>query len=378
MSLRERIVVFAVEDDRAQITWASLPPGTHTFTAGPSTAEVEVAEPATPGAVDVTGLAPDTTYTLTLNGRRVHRFRTLPPPPGELLFRFATVNDCHIGERAFGFLRTIRETETHDEPYPTRCLRAAIAEAKEWGAQHLVVKGDLTNLNRATELETGGRLLRESGLDVSAVLGNHDVTRRGINARQALAGHGIEIDPKPRALDLPGLRLVLVQSARRGFSRGFLDDVQVQGAAELIAASPHPVFLVLHHPLQRIERNLVWPPGVPGSEAGPFLEAVAAASPNVVIASGHSHRNRFRKVGPIPLVQTGSTKDFPGAWTGYAVHVGGIRQVVRRTARPDVMRWTDQSRRAVFGAWPLWSSGLRSWRCFTHPWPHPGQASPLR
>lgn len=369
MRFSRRVVVFAVEDDRAQITWAALPPGRHTFSAGPASVEVDAGEPATPGAVGISGLSPDTAYELKLDGRRVHRFRTLASPPGPLLFRFATVNDCHIGERAFGFLRTIRETEPHDEPYPARCLQAAVAEAKEWGAQHLVVKGDLTNLNRASELEVGARLLRESGLDVSAVLGNHDVTRRGVNARQALANHGIEIDPKPRAVDLPGIRLVLVQTARRGFSRGFLDDVQVQGASELIASSPQPVFLVLHHPLQRIERNLVWPPGIPGSEAGPFLEAVAAASPNVLIASGHSHRNRFRKVGPIPLVQTGSTKDFPGAWTGYAVHEGGIRQVVRRIARPDVMRWTDESRRAVFGAWPLWSSGLRSWRCFTHQWP---------
>ena len=370
MSLR-RLVVFAVEDDRAQVTWASLPAGSHTFRAGPAVAEVTISESGEPGAVDLTGLVPAREYELTLDGKSAGRFRTLPAPPGEEVFRFATVNDCHVGEHAFGFLRTIRERPELDEPYPTRCLRAALLEAAAWGAAHVVVKGDLTNMNRASELETAGEILRESGLGVSAVLGNHDVTKRGINARQALANYGIEIDLKPQAVDLPGIRLVLVQSARRGFSRGFLDDVQVEGAAALVAESPAPVFLVLHHPLQRIERNLVWPPGVPGSEAGPFLEAITAASPNVVIASGHSHRNRFRKVGPIPLVQTGSTKDFPGAWAGYAVHEGGIRQVVRRTTAPDVMRWTDQSRRAVLGAWPVWSSGLRSWRCFTHRWPEP-------
>ena len=368
MSL-SRLVVFAVEDDRAQVTWASLAEGAHTFAAGPATVEVETPRVGEPGAIDLTGLSPDTEYALTLDGKRMHRFRTLPRPPGELLFRFATVNDCHIGERAFGFLRTIREKPEPDEPYPTRCLRAAVAEAQDWGASHLVVKGDLTNLNRRSELEAAGRILHESGIDVSAILGNHDVTKKGIDAAEALADFGIEIDPMPRAVDLPGLRVVLVQSARTGYSRGFLDDAEVKAAAELVATSPHPVFLVLHHPLQRVERNIVWPPGVPGSEAGPFLEAIAEASPNVLIASGHSHRNRFRKVGPIPLVQTGSTKDFPGAWTGYAVHEGAIRQVVRRTSVPDVMAWTDRSRRAVLGLWPLWSSGLRHWRCFTHPWP---------
>lgn len=367
MSFR-RIVVFAVEDDCAQVTWASLPPGRHVFRAGPAHAEVEVEDGGGPGAVDLAGLAPTTEYELTLDGSRVAKFRTLTSPPGALLSRFATVNDCHVGETAFGYFRTIRERPRPEEPYSVRCLRAALAEARDWGATHLLVKGDLTNHNLATELDIAGRMLRRSGMEVSAILGNHDVTRRGVNAREALAKHGIVVDPKPRAVDLPGIRLVLVQSARRGYSRGFLDDVQIEGAAELIASSPTPVFLALHHPLQRIDRNLVWPPGIPGSEAGPFLEAVASASPNVVIASGHSHRNRFRKVGTIPLVQTGSTKDFPGAWTGYAVHEGGIRQVVRRTTAPDVMRWTDQSRRAVLGAWPVWSSGLRSWRCFSHSW----------
>lgn len=351
-----------------QITWASLSKGSHTFTAGPVSVEVELPERG-PGAVDLKGLASDTAYQLMVDGRRVHRFRTLAPPPGELLFRFATVNDCHIGERAFGYLRTIKERPEPSEAYPLRCLREAIAEATAWGATRLVVKGDLTDRNRAEELETAASLLNESGLDVSVILGNHDVTKRGIDAQKALGEAGIEVDTKPRAVDLPGLRLVLVHSARRGFSRGFLDEAQVREAAELVSSSPTPVFLALHHPLQRVERNIVWPPGIPGSEAGPFLEAIAAASPNVVIASGHSHRNRFRKVGPIPLVQTGSTKDFPGAWTGYAVHEGGIRQVVRRTAAPDVMRWTDRSRRAVLGAWPVWSSGLRQWRCFSHSWP---------
>lgn len=330
---------------------------------------MEVHDADSPGAIDLVGLAPDTQYDLHLDGRKVGSFRTLAPPPGELLFRFATVNDCHIGERAFGYLRTIKERPEPDDPYPVRCLRNAIGEAKDWGASHLVVKGDLTDRNLPGQLETAARLLSESGMTVHVILGNHDVTRRGTDAVKALGAFGFDVDTTPRAVDLPGLRLVLVHSARRGFSRGFLDDIQVNRTGELVAASDRPVFIALHHPLQRVERNIVWPPGVPGSEAGPFLEAVAAASPNVVIASGHSHRNRFRKVGPIPVVQTGSTKDFPGAWTGYAVHEGGIRQVVRRTSAPDVMKWTDRSRRAVLGAWPLWSSGLRSWRCFTHQWP---------
>ncbi len=66
------------------------------------------------------------------------------PPPGRELYRFATVNDVHIGEDGFGAFRRMREPDDV-EPYPARCLRAAVAEAEAWGAQRIVAKGDLTD-----------------------------------------------------------------------------------------------------------------------------------------------------------------------------------------------------------------------------------------
>ena len=46
-----------------------------------------------------------------------------------------------------------------------------------------------------------------------------------------------------------------------------------------------------------------------------------------------------------------------------------IRQVVRRVAAPDLLRWTDHSARAAGGAWGVWAPGRLGDRCFSHTWP---------
>jgi hypothetical protein len=57
------------------------------------------------------------------------------------------------------------------------------------------------------------------------------------------------------------------------------------------------------------------------------------------------------------------------------VYEGGVRQVIRRTAAPPVLAWTERTRMAVGGAWGLWTPGDLAQRCFTHQWAH--RPSPL-
>ena len=100
----------------------------------------------------------------------------------------------------------------------------------------------------------------------------------------------------------------------------------------------------------------------------PLLKA-SDAGRAVFVTSGHTHRHRRRRHGPAVITEVGSPKDFPGTWAGYVVHEGGIRQVVRRIARPDVLRWTERSAAAAFGLWSRWSPGTLDDRCFPHTWP---------
>ena len=86
------------------------------------------------------------------------------------------------------------------------------------------------------------------------------------------------------------------------------------------------------------------------------------------MSTGHSHRHRRHRRFGINVTEVGSTKDFPGTWTGYAVHEGGIRQVVRRISDPTCLPWLDHTARAGGGFWGVWSPGELEDRCFSLAW----------
>ena len=372
---RPGIEIFAVEDTALQLCWRALPPGPVTVEAGD--VSVEGLSTGTPGGLRLTGLPADAAVDVHVRAgrRRYHagRVRTLPSPPGRELYRFATVNDVHIGELAFGYLRTMREREPRATPYPERCVRAAIAEAKAWGAQRLVVKGDVTEHGTEDEWDVAGRLLAAARLPVDIVLGNHDVKRKAGDANALLGRHGLAAEDWPRAIDVPGLRIVTVATAKPAKGPGYVFADERAEAARLVGDAAGAAFVAMHHYPQRWRVPTMWPPGISGPMAKAFLDAVARANPATLVASGHSHRHRrhHHRVGghSITVAEIGSTKDYPGAWAGYVVHEGGIRQVVHRLTDPDAMAWTEYTRWALGGAWGRWAPGLRSHRCFTLIWP---------
>jgi 3',5'-cyclic-AMP phosphodiesterase len=359
-----RVGVFAVEDTSLQVCWADLPPGRWTFTAGDRSAE---AEGGRPGAVTLDGLTPSVRYDVVARGpdgrrRRIGRVRTLAPPPGRELYRFATVNDVHIGTDKFGFLGTMKGPGS-----ATVCAAAALAEAVEWGAQLLVVKGDLTDKGRPREWEQVSDLLGDLPVPVAVVLGNHDVKPGAVDGGPALAARGIELAKEPEAIDVPGIRIVLADTSIPEEGIGRVGAQQRERVAEL-ASGATAAFVAVHHYPQRFAVPTMWPPGIPGPEAARFLDALAAANASTIVASGHSHRHRRHRHGPIVVTEIGSTKDYPGAWAGYAVHEDGIRQVVRRIAAPAAIAWTEYTRWALGGLWGAWSPGLLSHRCFSLTW----------
>lgn len=372
------VEVFAVEPDRAQLVWRRAGPGTMSvkLTQTTSTSHtVTVDTDGGPGTLQLTELAPNTDYEVTIGGHglaevdRRHRFVTPVDPPGQLLTRLATVNDAHIGGDRFGYLKTIRERPEPSMPSSERCLRAAIDAMSDWGATHAVLKGDIVNHGTAEEWAVVHDILTTLPFDFDVVLGNHEAcAKRGIAATDHGAAESFGIAEPVRVRDLPGIRLVLadtpVGSTNRGDIAHVADDI-VDAAAE----APTPVLVCLHHNLQAHRLPTFLPPGIPGHRARRFLDQLVATATPTITVSGHTHRNRRRDHGPIPVVEVGSPKDYPGVWAGYAVHEGGIRQVSYRVAPPDCLGWTERTRWAAFGLWGRWSPGELSDRCFTHPWP---------
>jgi 3',5'-cyclic-AMP phosphodiesterase len=355
---------------------------------------LDPAWPAGPGSVLVEGLDPGTTYDIVVSAGGVPTFlagqvRTLVPPGGALLSRFATVSDLHIGEKIFGVLGRIHDPEElpvtagtegagpeavetvrpGSGTYPVRALRAAMDEAAAWGAELLVAKGDLTRFTVPAEVRDAGRLLAASPVPVEAILGNHD-NQWGVNARAVLESEGVKISWRPRAHDLPGIRLVLMSTATGDprYHRGQLSPEVSRQMAALAQEATSQAWVALHHPPDRHRLPYVYPPGVPYGEGRQLLDALGKAKRETFVTCGHRHRNRRYDYGPIVITEVGSTKDYPGVWAGYKVYEAGIMQVVRRTSRPDVMSWTEATRRAANGQWGRWSPGRLEDRCFTVNW----------
>ena len=341
-----RVEVFAVEPHGAQVTWSALGPGPVRFRVADTI--VDVATDGGPGAVELSGLPEGSNLRLEVSGdgvperRRTLAFRTPLPPPGDECYRFATISDLHVGEATFGYLHTITDDDLLD-PHPVRCTRAAIAEAAAWGAQRLLVKGDVVDQAHPAPWQVAGELLAAAPMPVDIIPGNHEKKRRRtIDAGVALGRVGLDVVEGVATIDVPGLRIVLLDSAQIGDDRGRLAHLQDELAATLRSTSGGAL-VAMHHQVQRGVLPTSYPLGVPHDEGRRVLDSIATAHPATFITSGHVHRNRRWHHGPLVLTTVGSVKDYPGVWGGYVVHEGGIRQVTRRVAEPAAIGWTERS-----------------------------------
>ncbi len=370
-SLRPPVRVFAVEDDRIQLDWRSLPAGLlEVDVPGAPPVRVEIA--AGPGALEITGLTPDAAGTASVRlGDDVAlelAFRTLPPPVGEVLARIATISDLHVGTPGFDLRERMLDDDPTD-PHPQRCGRAAIDEAAAWGAERLVVKGDITASNRAPQWQAAGEMLAGSPMPVRTLAGNHDTYLPDGHADPdaASAAAGIPIARGVEVHDIGGLRLVLLDTTIAGRGHGRVAHVRTE-AADAVHDAAGGALVLMHHHVQPLPIAYHWPPGIPSQEGLPFLRDLARANPCTFVSSGHTHRNRRRPHQVLTITEVGSVKDYPGVWAGYVVSEGGIRQVLRRVAAPSAIAWTERTGDAVFGTWRHWSTGTLQDRCFAVPW----------
>ncbi len=369
------ITVWAVEDTTVQVCWGDLPAGEVTATAADTVATLD--HHGGPGSVVLGDLPSGSPLTVEISwdgGRRSLPFRTLPPPPGELVARIATVSDLHLGAKHWGFFKTMTERRAGwsgegGEAAPFRSAHAAITEAQAWGAQQLIVKGDAAHHRRADHFSEVGRLL-DGFADLPTLLlpGNHDVDDRGDAPLPDTVGHRrVPYIRDVEFRDLPGIRLIAGDTTIEGAGKGTVSTIG-DHMIELAAASDRPVLVATHQQFQRYPITTHWPPGVAAPESTGFIARLGAANPNAVVTSGHTHRNRAHQLGSVLHTEVASTRDWPGVWAGYAVHEGGIRQVVRRIAAPDAIAWHEYSKNAVLGVWQYWSPGRLKDRCLVNCW----------
>lgn len=310
-------------------------------------------------------LAPDADH--VLDGVPVH---TLERPAGELLCRFATVNDVHFGEIEAGRIDDltdgpIRRSEPGADPYPEVMNHAAAVEMAAIDPAAVVVKGDLSVDGRPEEWAAFEACYRAPfGERLHVVRGNHDAYRH----QGDYAGD--------RWIELPGVVVALLDTAIPGATTGEIETEQLDWLDAQAASEAHdggrPVIVMGHH-----QQWIGGPGGTrsddyfglhPDSSDG--LDEVASRRPSIVAyAAGHTHRHRVRPMrrAGIPSIEVGCTKDFPGTWAEYRVYEGGIMQVVHRMSSPDALAWSESCRNlyADFGVdYESYALGTLADRCF--------------
>jgi len=365
-----RVEVFSVDSRGAQIAWRELPSGLLTAVVGDH--ETILGEAGRPGVGDIGGLISCAEHSVDLLVDHIHvgqlTIHTPPPLPGPIISRVATISDLHLGEKAFGLTRTMRDKPGNGEPYPLRCALAAVHEAQSWGADVIVFKGDITDSGLPSQWDQFDSVLDEIDVPVLVVPGNHDtvevdgsIDHHRAREIRGLDSHDVQI------LDLGDTRIVAVDSTIATRGSGTL----VGRTAELLSAidTDQRVLVFAHHHFEHAPVRYFWPPGINSAESTRVLRAIAETNPDILISSGHTHRSRSRTLGATLITEVGSVKDHPGVWAGYEVHRTGVRQIVRRIGEPSCLEWTERTSNAVGGVWGRWSPGRLEQRSVSQIWP---------
>jgi predicted phosphodiesterase len=312
-----------------------------------------------PDAQHYDDLQPDHEY--TFDGTS---FRTLPRPPGARVATVATVNDVHFGETECGVLEglelgPILQSQPGEAPYPETMNQGAIAEIQRLAPDVVLAKGDLTTHGTAEEykafLDAYGTAF---GDRLHHVRGNHDSSTGETFASDA-----------PLEVELPGVRLVLLDTVIPEHHTGQVSTEQLDWLDELAARSDRPVLVFGHHhvwsPLSNERHETYF--GINPDDSEKLIDVFARRPALIGYFAGHTHRNRVRRfpaTGDVPWVEVACVKDFPGAWAEYRVFEGGVLQVHRRISTSDALQWTERTRAMFGGLYPTYSFGALEERCF--------------
>lgn len=292
-----------------------------------------------------------------------HEFKTLPRN-GELLCRFATVNDVHLGETECGIIDgldigPVLGRGPDEEPHPELMSRCAIAEMSAIDPAVVLVKGDLTSDGTVEQYERFLSLYEPAfGGGLVHVRGNHE----------SYGGGDLDAIPTQEVV-LPGVHIALIDTSAAGRAGGELRSEQLEWLDDLADRADRPVLVFgHHHPWSPDSRQR--PTAYFGIEpaSSERLVAVVARHPNIHgYFCGHTHRNRMRwftETGAFPWVEVSAVKDFPGVWAEYQVYEGAILQIVHRISDPEALSWTEQTRHMFAGTYGSYSLGSLGERCF--------------
>jgi 3',5'-cyclic-AMP phosphodiesterase len=240
--------------------------------------------------------------------------------------------------------------------------RGAVAEMAAIDPAAVVVKGDLTSEGTADEYEAFLDAYTPFGDRLHHIRGNHDVAP---GARIA--------DPGPVVVDLPGVRLALIDTTVAEQASGRVSADTLAWLDDQASTSDRPLLVFGHHhvwsPASRSRPDDYF--GIHPDDSERLIELVARRPAIVGCFAGHTHRNRVRRfeaTGAVPWVEVACVKDYPGTWAEYRVFEGGALQIHRRISTPQALAWTEQTRHMFADTYADYALGPPDQRSFPIAW----------
>ncbi len=292
------------------------------------------------------------------------RIRTLLRPPGELLCKFATVNDLHLGELTAGLIEGISEikgmsSSNEEMPYTKLMSKQAVEEISQINPAVVLAKGDLTSSASDSEFNEFMNLYKTAFQDrLYFTMGNHDAKLEANFSCESV-----------QCIDISGLRILLIDTSIKERYNGQISNANLDAISDLSQQSKTPVLIFGHHniwnPSSRVRPESYF--GVNPTDSEKFVTLMADIDNIKGYFAGHTHRNRVRRFESTddkPYVEVAALKDFPGSWAEYRVYEGGVLQIHRRLSSEACLSWSDRCRNLYGGRYAQYSFGEIEDRCF--------------
>jgi 3',5'-cyclic AMP phosphodiesterase CpdA len=225
-------------------------------------------------------------------------------------FRLAQISDTHV--------------RADDDGAAARQLQRAIAQAREYRADVIVLTGDLVNDERADEYAALAQAVCDAPAPLYLVPGNHD--RRAL-LQNAFPRHDYLPKQGPLSFvidDFP-VRVVAVDQIVPGETHGFLTQAGADWLDEALAADPtKPTIVALHHPPFLTHDLLFDRIGL--LDAGLLASVIARHRQVGRVICGHHHRTVVGQCAHAPVIVAPST-----SWI-YGLALDPGRPIAPRTA----------------------------------------------
>ena len=313
------------------------------------------------------------------------RAATLPAPEAAQSASFATLNDLHFGEPRFGGILLANgdygpeapgfpsiRAEEFEVPYWRFMNEDAIAEINAARVDATFIKGDIADVGLPEQFAAARDAFAKLAMPHHAFLGNHDYYGRldGLDVDgYALLGQ----PPAPRAVDLGGWRLLLLETALPGEHHGVFDGERLAWLAralEQTRESRTPTLLLMHHQPVPPEHADSYPNtiGIRPEHSLPLFALLGKQPQLRGVLIGHTHRNRvrrYRECGRLPFIEVNCTKDYPGGYALYRLFEdGSFRQEVRRTGSARALAHSSRCRDFFRGGYRDFALGALAQRSF--------------